>query len=82
MSPTSENDLLSVAKNNSSSVSRLQAVSDRLNSGILKTEATAKEDDLQEDFRPHILHKAHEPVPIAMINRRPKGREWRSLVSL
>ncbi|KZO89916.1 hypothetical protein CALVIDRAFT_543148, partial [Calocera viscosa TUFC12733] len=26
-----------------------------------------------DDFRPHILHKEHEPFPIAMVNRVPHG---------
>ncbi|KAH9976898.1 hypothetical protein BGW80DRAFT_1291289 [Lactifluus volemus] len=26
------------------------------------------------DFCPHILHKPHDPVPIAIVNRSPKGR--------
>ncbi|KZO91603.1 hypothetical protein CALVIDRAFT_541638 [Calocera viscosa TUFC12733] len=36
-----------------------------------EVEATATE--LEGEFRPHILHKAHEPVPIAMVSRRPHG---------
>jgi hypothetical protein len=27
------------------------------------------------DFCPHILHKPHDPVPIAIVNRSPKGSE-------
>jgi hypothetical protein len=30
-------------------------------------------DDTWSDFRPHILHEPHEPVPIAAVNRWPKG---------
>lgn len=26
-----------------------------------------------DDFEPHLLHDPHEPVPIAMVNRRPRG---------
>ena len=63
-SPASENSLLAPVaiaipqtKENSSSRSRLQAICDHLNSGMLnnkssETTATAQEDDLIEDFRP------------------------------
>jgi len=27
-----------------------------------------------DDFMPHIMHKAHDPVPIAMVNRHPEGK--------
>ncbi|EJU00489.1 hypothetical protein DACRYDRAFT_116999 [Dacryopinax primogenitus] len=29
--------------------------------------------ELDGDFKPHILHKPHDPVPIAMVSRRPHG---------
>jgi hypothetical protein len=31
--------------------------------------------DALSDFRPHILHEPHEPVPIAIVNRSPTGSE-------
>lgn len=34
-------------------------------------------DDTWSDFRPHILHEPHQPVPIALINRWPTGSEPR-----
>jgi hypothetical protein len=34
-------------------------------------------DDTWSDFRPHILHEPHQPVPIAFVNRWPTGREPR-----
>lgn len=24
-------------------------------------------------FRPHILHSAHEPIPMVLVNRKPRG---------
>ncbi|KAH9968566.1 hypothetical protein BJV74DRAFT_784951 [Russula compacta] len=32
------------------------------------------DDDSWSDFRPHILHEPHAPVPIAVVNRPPTGR--------
>jgi len=26
-----------------------------------------------EDFSPHIIHAPHDPFPIAMVNRKPRG---------
>lgn len=34
-------------------------------------------DDTWSDFRPHILHEPHQPVPIALVNRWPTGSEPR-----
>lgn len=36
-----------------------------------EVEATVAQ--LEGEFRPHILHRPHEPVPIAMVSRRPHG---------
>ncbi|KZT52557.1 hypothetical protein CALCODRAFT_520622 [Calocera cornea HHB12733] len=52
--------------------SSLAKVAAHLNLGNnCEVEATATE--LEGDFRPHILHKPHEPVPIVMVSRRPHG---------
>lgn len=37
------------------------------------TKATLPDGVDMEDFSPHIIHKAHEPFPIALVNRKPKG---------
>lgn len=34
--------------------------------------------DVEDDpnappFRPHIIHSPHDPVPMAMVNRKPRG---------
>ncbi|KAK4056738.1 hypothetical protein OIO90_002290 [Microbotryomycetes sp. JL221] len=53
---------------------RLQALSKSLNAGALtKIEAAIDDELLIEDFKPHKLHKEHEPFPIALVNRRPHG---------
>ncbi|SCV72211.1 BQ2448_4905 [Microbotryum intermedium] len=54
--------------------SRLRALSKSLNAGaIKKIEAAFDDESLIDDFKPHMLHKAHEPFPIALVNRRPHG---------
>ncbi|SCZ88120.1 BZ3500_MvSof-1268-A1-R1_Chr2-1g04202 [Microbotryum saponariae] len=54
--------------------SRLRALSKSLNAGaIKKIEAAFDDESLIDDFKPHMLHKAHAPFPIAMVNRRPHG---------
>lgn len=41
---------------------RLAALSKSLNAGALsKIEAAIQDESLIEDFKPHMLHKAHEP---------------------
>ncbi|KAM0753164.1 hypothetical protein T439DRAFT_311834 [Meredithblackwellia eburnea MCA 4105] len=53
---------------------RLIALSKALNAGALsKVEATIDDDHLIDDFKPHMIHKAHKPFPIAMVNRGPHG---------
>uniref|UniRef100_A0A8H8CGC6 PLD phosphodiesterase domain-containing protein n=1 Tax=Psilocybe cubensis TaxID=181762 RepID=A0A8H8CGC6_PSICU len=37
------------------------------------TQATLPEGVDLEDFTPHIIHAPHDPFPIAMVNRRPRG---------
>jgi len=49
-------------------------VTARLNEGIGSSDAIATVgEDILKDFRPYILHQKHDPVPIAMVNRQPKG---------
>ncbi|TKA56925.1 hypothetical protein B0A53_01326 [Rhodotorula sp. CCFEE 5036] len=56
------------------SSARLAALSKALNAGaISKIDAAIDNEDLIRDFKPHMLHKAHEPFPIALVNRRPHG---------
>ena len=37
------------------------------------TKATLPDGVDIEDFTPHIVHKPHDPFPIAMVNRKPRG---------
>lgn len=37
--------------------------------------ATVEDSDELDNFRPHIVHKPHDPFPIAMCNRKPHGCE-------
>ncbi|GAA6034084.1 hypothetical protein JCM8097_000685 [Rhodosporidiobolus ruineniae] len=56
------------------SSARLAALSKALNAGaITKVEAAFDDETLIHDFKPHMLHKAHEPFPMALVNRRPHG---------
>ncbi|CEQ39639.1 SPOSA6832_01187, partial [Sporobolomyces salmonicolor] len=56
------------------SSARLAALSKALNAGALaKIEAAIDDETLIHDFKPHMLHKGHEPFPIALVNRRPHG---------
>ncbi|BGP24735.1 hypothetical protein Rt10032_c02g1161 [Rhodotorula toruloides] len=56
------------------SSARLAALSKALNAGALaKIDAAIDDETLIHDFKPHLLHKAHEPFPIALVNRRPHG---------
>ncbi|BGP55664.1 hypothetical protein JCM8202v2_003269 [Rhodotorula sphaerocarpa] len=56
------------------SSARLAALSKALNAGaISKVEAAIDDEELIRDFKPHMLHKAHPPCPIALVNRRPHG---------
>lgn len=38
------------------------------------TDATEPASSSVADFHPHILHSPHDPVPMALVNRRPHGR--------
>lgn len=37
------------------------------------TKATLPDGVDLEDFNPHIIHAPHDPFPIAMVNRKPRG---------
>ncbi|EPQ55823.1 hypothetical protein GLOTRDRAFT_138593 [Gloeophyllum trabeum ATCC 11539] len=53
---------------------RKHALSQALNAGTIRpTTANIDDDTLLEDFRPHLIHKAHDPFPIALVNRKPHG---------
>ncbi|TFK48298.1 hypothetical protein OE88DRAFT_1684974, partial [Heliocybe sulcata] len=53
---------------------RKRALSQALNAGTIRaTDANIDDDTLLEDFRPHVIHKAHDPFPIALVNRKPHG---------
>ncbi|GAA5870874.1 hypothetical protein JCM1840_002715 [Sporobolomyces johnsonii] len=57
-----------------SSSARLAALSKALNAGALaKIDAAIDDETLIHDFKPHMLHKGHQPFPIALVNRRPHG---------
>ncbi|GJN90674.1 hypothetical protein Rhopal_003686-T1 [Rhodotorula paludigena] len=57
-----------------SSSARLAALSKALNAGALaKVDAAIDDEKLIHDFKPHMLHRRHEPFPIALVNRRPHG---------
>lgn len=54
----------------------LAALTEHLNAATLHVEGTAKDDGNLDDFRPHILHAPHSPVPMALVNRVPRGSEY------
>lgn len=54
--------------------SKLSLITKHLNTTLQPdTKATLPEGEETEDFTPHILHAPHDPFPIAMVNRRPRG---------
>ncbi|KAF9564436.1 IQ calmodulin-binding motif protein [Agrocybe pediades] len=54
--------------------SKLAALTKHLNTTLTPdTKATLPEGVDMEDFTPHIIHAPHDPFPIAMVNRRPRG---------
>ncbi|KAL5533428.1 hypothetical protein ACEPAF_5204 [Sanghuangporus sanghuang] len=53
--------------------SRAEAITKHLNGHKLKILGTVEDNDSLNDFQPHIMHSPHDPVPIAMVNRLPKG---------
>ena len=63
------------ASSKASSSSRVDAITKHLNAATLHEKGTVEDDDLLDDFRPHILHKPHPPCPMAMVNRAPRGSE-------
>lgn len=52
------------------------AIAQHLNAGDTDLEASAADDETMGEFRPHILHAPHDPVPIVMVNRPPTGSEF------
>ena len=72
---TAQADIEIARRAHSKSVSSVTAadVAKRLNIGKVKLDATV-EDAGVADFQPYILHKAHAPCPIAMVNRKPSGK--------
>ena len=61
----------------SSENSRVSAITKHLNAAILNECGTVKDDELTDEFQPHIIHVPHKPVPIALVNRSPTGREYK-----
>ncbi|KAI5115003.1 hypothetical protein M0805_001512, partial [Coniferiporia weirii] len=52
---------------------RVAAITEHLNATKFEGKGTATDDASMGEFRPHIMHAPHSPVPIAMVNRAPKG---------
>ncbi|PPQ94500.1 hypothetical protein CVT25_014154, partial [Psilocybe cyanescens] len=53
---------------------KLSKITKHLNTTLQPdTKATLPEGVDMEDFTPHIIHAPHDPFPIAMANRRPRG---------
>ncbi|GAA6064331.1 hypothetical protein JCM10212_003576 [Sporobolomyces blumeae] len=62
------------ASKGTASSTRLAALSKALNAGALtEIQAAIVDESLIDDFKPHMLHRAHKPFPIALVNRRPHG---------
>ncbi|BGP40302.1 hypothetical protein JCM10449v2_004261 [Rhodotorula kratochvilovae] len=62
------------ANNGTASSARLRALSKALNAGAInQIDAAIQDEKLIHDFKPHMLHKAHEAFPICLVNRRPHG---------
>lgn len=57
-------------------LSRVELITAHLNAQNITMKGTATDDDSMDEFRPHILHAPHGPVPIAMVNRMPKGSKF------
>jgi len=73
-------DYVTEKKNNEQGIHRgsdpqkLLAITKILNTTIQPdTKATLPDGVDIEDFSPHIVHKPHDPFPIAMVNRKPRG---------
>jgi len=53
---------------------KLLAITKHLNTNLQPdTKATLPDGVDMEDFSPHIIHAPHDPFPIAMVNRKPRG---------
>ncbi|TNY24646.1 hypothetical protein DMC30DRAFT_345314 [Rhodotorula diobovata] len=60
--------------NGTASSARLRALSKALNAGAInQIDAAIQDEKLIHDFKPHMLHRAHDPSPICLVNRRPHG---------
>ncbi|WWC94525.1 hypothetical protein V866_001371 [Kwoniella sp. B9012] len=53
---------------------RMFALSKKFNAGALSDAwATVEDSDELDEFKPHVVHKPHDPFPIAMTCRKPHG---------
>ena len=57
-------------------MSRVELITAHLNARNIQMTGTATDDESMDDFRPHIFHASHSPVPIAMVNRMPRGSKF------
>ncbi|ORY33680.1 hypothetical protein BCR39DRAFT_563820 [Naematelia encephala] len=62
------------AKRVDSQFSNEQAITEHLNTGSKIKGSDSSPPPNAEKFRPIILHKAHDPAPMALVNRPPRGR--------
>ena len=66
--------ILSSAGPPGSHTPRQRALSSVLNAGALSEAwSTVEDTDVLDEFNPHVLHKKHNPFPIALVNRKPHG---------
>ncbi|EJD06160.1 uncharacterized protein FOMMEDRAFT_104658 [Fomitiporia mediterranea MF3/22] len=65
--------LKSEETSSSTSSRRVEAITKHLNAATLHEQGTADDDESMDEFRPHVMHASHRPVPMAMVNRAPKG---------
>ena len=57
-------------------MSRVELITAHLNAKNIQMTGTATDDESMDDFRPHIFHTSHSPVPIDMVNRMPRGSKF------
>jgi phosphatidylserine/phosphatidylglycerophosphate/cardiolipin synthase-like enzyme len=63
-----------VQKSLEDNYSRMKGVTAHLNTNLQPDTVGDVEDDPNAPpFRPHIIHSPHDPVPMAMVNRKPRG---------
>ncbi len=65
-----------VLKTDAPNDDRVARITAHLNASNIDQKGDVADDDSLDEFKPHILHSKHDPVPIAMVNRRPKGSEF------